>query len=94
MNIKSVKTRLVHASEMSLEDLMAESLPDTLEDGSVIAVSSKVVALCQGRVADKNSISKFDLIKQEADYYYKPNLMNQWEFNFTILNNTFLSVLN
>jgi len=68
--------------------LVAESLPN-LQENSVIVVSSKIVALCQNNVVDKATITKSDLIKQEADFY-TPDSFNTYGFNFTILNNTFI----
>lgn len=88
MQITAVKTRIVHPNECSLNELVAESL-EALEDKSVIAISSKVVALCQNRVVKKDGVTKADLLKKEADFY-TPDGFNKYGFNFTILNNTFI----
>lgn len=88
MKISSLRTRLVHAGECSLEDLIRGSISE-LEENSVVAISSKIVALCQNRVVDKTTVTKRDLIKQEADFY-TPDDFNKYGFNFTILNNTFI----
>ena len=88
MKIDTIKTRLVHAGECSLEELVAESVLG-LEENSVVVVSSKIVAVCQNRIVDKTTITKSDLIKQEADFY-TPDGFNMYGFNFTILNNTFI----
>jgi len=88
MKISPIKTRLVHASERTVEELLEESLP-SVEEGSIVVISSKVVALCQGRVVEKTAVTKEALIKQEADFY-TPDGFNKYGFNFTILNNTFI----
>lgn len=88
MNIRSIKTRLVHANECTIDQLLTESI-DTLPEGSVVVVSSKIIALCQNRVIAKDTITKEALIKQQADYY-TPDGFNKYGFNFTILNNTFI----
>lgn len=88
MKIDAIKTRLVHAGECSIEGLITESIL-SLGESSVVVVSSKVVALCQNRIVDKTSTTKSDLIKQEADFY-TPDDFNRYDFNFTILNNTFI----
>jgi dihydrofolate synthase / folylpolyglutamate synthase len=88
MKINAIKTRLVHAGECSIETLLGESLP-MLEEGSVVAVSSKVVALCEGRVVPKTAITKEALIKRESEFY-TPDGFNKYGFNFTITNNTFI----
>lgn len=89
MKINGIRTRLVHAGEYDLKTFLIESLPKTIEEQSVIAISSKVVALCQNRVVAKASVTKSDLIKQEADLY-TPDGFNRYGFNFTILNRTFI----
>lgn len=88
MKIDAIKTRLIHAGECSLEELIAESMSD-IKEKSVVVISSKIVALCQDRVVDKTTITKGDLIKREADFY-TPDDFNMYGFNFTILNNTFI----
>ncbi len=88
MNITAIKTRLVRAGECTIEQIIAESIREIPED-SVLAVSSKIVALCQNRVVDKTSVTKNELIKQQADYY-TPDGFNKYGFNFSIVNNTFI----
>lgn len=88
MKITTIKTRLVRANEYSIEELLAESI-DNLKENTVIAVSSKVAALCENRVVDKTTITKSELIKQESDFY-TPDGFNMYGFNFTILHNTFI----
>jgi F420-0:gamma-glutamyl ligase len=88
MNILPIKTRLVHAAECTIEQLLDESIEE-ISENSVIAISSKVVALCQNRVVSKDDITKSELIKQEANYY-TPDGFNKYGFNFTIVNNSFI----
>ncbi len=86
MQVTPIKTRLVRANECSIETLVAESISE-LTEKSVVAISSKVVALCQNRVVDLESIPKSDLIKQEAERY-TPDGFNRYGSNFTIINNS------
>lgn len=65
MQAKAIKTHKVSVGE-SIEDILDQHLT-SLESGDVIAITSKIISLCQGRVLQKSSISKQDLIKQEAD---------------------------
>ncbi len=88
MNVTAIKTRLVHPDECTVEELLGEAL-ERLQENSVVAISSKVVALCQNRVIKKEGQTKADIIKQEADLY-TPDGFNKYGFNFTILNNTFI----
>ncbi|HEX6416125.1 MAG TPA: coenzyme F420-0:L-glutamate ligase [Candidatus Saccharimonadales bacterium] len=88
MKITAIKTRVVRANECTLEDLLRESLQE-LEEDSVLTISSKVVALCESRVADTALTTKSELIKQEAEQY-TPDGFNKYGFNFTVLSNTFI----
>jgi F420-0:gamma-glutamyl ligase len=88
MQISAIKTRLVHAGECSLEDILVESLAD-IKNGSIVVISSKIVALCQNRVVDKSAVKKEELIRRESDFY-TPESFNKYGFRFTIVGNTFI----
>jgi len=88
MNIVTIKTRLVHANECTLETLLTESLTDVPER-SVVVISSKIVALCQNRIVSREAITKAELIKQEADYYTSDGF-NKYGFNFTLMHGTLI----
>lgn len=85
MKITAVKTRIVEASSCSLAELLRESLP-VIQDGSVIAVTSKVVSLCEGNVVPLESGVKDDIIEGEADYFL-PKRDNKYDVYLTIKNN-------
>ncbi len=65
MQVSSIKTHKVTPGE-SLEDILDQYIT-SLNDGDIMAITSKIVSICQGRVVQKSSISKRDLIAQEAD---------------------------
>ncbi|MBQ8498894.1 putative folate metabolism gamma-glutamate ligase [Chlamydia sp.] len=66
MKITPIKTRKVLAND-SLLEIFKESLPP-LQEKNIVVVSSKIVSLCEGAIADAQ-ISKAELIKREADAY-------------------------
>lgn len=66
MKITPIKTRRVVAQD-SLQEILQEALP-TLQERSIVAISSKIVSLCEGSVADAQ-VSKAELIKKEAEAY-------------------------
>lgn len=90
MNVRAIKTRKVTAGSGSLNDLLAEAIIN-LSDGSVVAITSKVAAICEGRVVPIGSVDKQKLIEQEADFYLPPEL-NKYGFSFTITNGTLIPV--
>lgn len=57
-----------------------EFLPN-IKEGSVLTITSKIIAICQGRIVSKDKISKIDLIKEEADLYIDPT---QAKYNLVI----------
>lgn len=68
MIITAIKTKIISVGD-SLERILDQSF-DELGDRTILAVTSKIVALCEGNVLDSAEISKRELIKKEADYYF------------------------
>lgn len=74
----------------NLFKILAESLPKDLPDKSIVAVASKIIALCEGRVADPEKVTRDELVEQEADYYL-PRDTNPFDVAITIKNSTFIA---
>jgi F420-0:gamma-glutamyl ligase len=89
MNVQAIKTRLVHAGEILLDDLLSESIK-TLPEKSVVAVSSKVVALCENRVVPLDAATRDELIARESQMYLDPKL-SLFGHHFTIASNTLVA---
>jgi putative folate metabolism gamma-glutamate ligase len=51
-----------------LLELLDAYLP-VLEERTILAVTSKIISICHGRIVDKRTISKEELIRREADVY-------------------------
>ena len=68
MKVTAVKTRIVGVGSMDITGLLAESL-DRVPERSVIAITSKVVSLCEGRALPVSEYSKDELIEREADLF-------------------------
>lgn len=66
MNIKAIKTERITDTQ-DLNILVDKYLPETIGEGSVIVVTSKIVSLCEGRVVPSHFIEKNKLVEQEAD---------------------------
>jgi len=73
-----------------LFQILSESLPKDLPDKSVIAVSSKIIAICEGRVADPSKKSRDEIAKEEADWYL-PRESNPFDVMVTIKNNVMVA---
>lgn len=74
MQVKTYKTPKIYPHD-DLYVILDECLP-RLEEKSVVAITSKIIALCQGNVIKNDgTVDKKTLIKQEADWYIEdPNL--------------------
>lgn len=83
MQVTPYKTHKIQPNE-NLFAILDKYLP-TLQEKSVVAIASKIIGICEGRVIKKPSIKqKEKLIKQEADYYLPQKRMG---FLLTITHN-------
>ena len=71
MKVTSIQTAAIHAGEMKVIEFVDRYVPK-LSDGSIVAISSKVVALCEGRVVKAGTQDVQKLAKDEAQYYLPP----------------------
>lgn len=65
MRIEAIRTERVSECQ-SMEAFIDRFLP-MLSERSVVAITSKVVSVCEGRLVPQNAISKTELIEREAD---------------------------
>ncbi len=85
MKVETIKTdRLVAGQAPTLIELLDQTI-NKLEDGSVLAITSKIIAICEGAVVPIDTIEKEELIHQEADYYI-PAQQNLYNVTLTIKN--------
>lgn len=85
MHITSIKTNKVIAGNDSLTDILDLYLKNCPEN-SVLVVTSKIVAICEGRVVPAAKADKDALIKQEAQYYL-PRSASKYDTMLTINHN-------
>jgi dihydrofolate synthase / folylpolyglutamate synthase len=72
MKIEPIKTKLLDPGKKNdLFAFLADSI-NQLEDGSIVAVTSKIISICQNRIVKIDQAEKEELIKKEADYYLMP----------------------
>ena len=81
-NFIPVKTRLVCPPQDDIYDIL-DSLE--LKDGDIIFITSKIIAIHQGRTRKIGTIDKETLIKQEADRYLEyHNAVGDFHVNLTV----------
>jgi F420-0:gamma-glutamyl ligase len=82
MQLTAYQTDIVKSGVKSLFAVLDAALPK-LGEGSVVAVSSKVAALCEGRTIPIGSVDKDELIARESQRYL-PRRLSRYNVSFTI----------
>ncbi len=84
MIITPIKTPKVLPGSVTLLNLITGSISE-IKENSILAITSKVVSLCENRVKSMDLYDKKDLVKQESDRYTNP--IGSFGFHFTITKN-------
>jgi len=85
MKVTAIKTCKITTKNKSLYKILDKYVP-ALKEGSVLVVTSKIIAICEGRLVKIGKIEKDTLIKKEADYFL-PSEINPYHFSLAIKNN-------
>ncbi|HET9411961.1 MAG TPA: coenzyme F420-0:L-glutamate ligase [Candidatus Saccharimonadales bacterium] len=86
MNVAAIRTAKVEPSAPpSIIDFLDVHIPK-LTEGSVVAIASKVVAICEGRVAPIEGNDKDELIKKETALYL-PRESNPFHVTLSVTHN-------
>lgn len=81
MKVTPVKTKRIQPGD-NLYSILNKYLPQPKEN-SIIAITSKIIAITEGRVIPVGKASKDALVKQECEYYL-PKEENKYGFFLTI----------
>ena len=71
MIVTPVQTEPISANAGPLNELLGRYLPK-LQERSIVAITSKVVSLCEGAVVAAEGQDKGELVRQEAALYLPP----------------------
>ncbi|MDA1337545.1 MAG: coenzyme F420-0:L-glutamate ligase [bacterium] len=85
MKVTAIKTKKITPKDSDIFEILDKYLPP-LKDRSVVAVTSKIVSLCEGNVVKENEIDKDTLIIKEAEYYL-PRTSSKYNVLLTIKGN-------
>lgn len=90
MKITAIRTPKVLPGVQQLTELLDATLPP-LRENTVVAVTSKIVALCENRVVPIEGTNREQLIHAEAEYYYDAQVpYTDRTYHFTITQNTLI----
>lgn len=88
MIITPIRTAKVTVNTLSLTDLLDSAITE-LAEGSVVAITSKVVSLCEGSAVPRSQADKDELIARESTYYL-PREHSKFGLAFTVTNATLI----
>jgi len=89
MIVKTIKTRTLKPPKDNLLEVIEESIKH-IPEKSVIAITSKVISIWQGRCVPMHLVKKDDLVMQEADFYLpRSSVPGAWCMH-TLKNNIFI----
>lgn len=88
MIVTSIKTEKVSPRSTTLSTLLDRNLKK-FPEGSILVITSKIVALCEGRVMPLEKIHEKTL-REEADYYL-PKEASRYGVPITIKDNAFIA---
>jgi dihydrofolate synthase / folylpolyglutamate synthase len=89
MKIQSIKTHKITIKDTDLTKILDQYLPK-LKEGSIVAITSKIVSICEGNMIKIGEIDKEELIKKESELYLPPNL-NRYNVSFAIKNSLMMA---
>lgn len=89
MIVTPIKTKKITPKDKDLFKILNQFLPE-VKEGSILAVTSKIVAITQGRVVKIGQVEREKLVEKEAELYLPAN-QNKYGFNITIKNNMFVA---
>lgn len=71
MIVTGITTKPIRQGEYTLEGFL-DAFVHELKGGSVLAITSKVVSICEGRLVKESDIDKAKLTEKESQYYLPP----------------------
>jgi dihydrofolate synthase / folylpolyglutamate synthase len=90
MIVRPVRTDKILSGNGDIFEVLDMHLKEVKEE-TVVAITSKIVAICEGRTVPINEAEKEDLVIRESDYYL-PAHISKYGFSFTITHNTLIPV--
>lgn len=90
MIVRPIKTDKILPGKQDIFAVLDKAITQ-LDEESVVVITSKILALCEGRVESTEGTDKEALIKRESDYYL-PASISRYGYHFTLTRNTLISV--
>jgi putative folate metabolism gamma-glutamate ligase len=88
MRVQPIKTHPITPEDQDLLQVLDRHIA-RLEEGTVVAITSKIISICQGRLVAMEKADKQQLIEQEADYWL-PAEINRYGVSLTIVDHVLI----
>ncbi len=85
MKVSTIKTHPITRKDNDIYAIL-DRYVTYFEDYSILAITSKIVSICQGRIIKIDGTDKNYLIEQEADYFL-PHESSKYDVSLTIKDN-------
>lgn len=89
MKVTPIKTHKLTTKDASIFAVLDQYLLKAQEK-SILAISSKVIAITEGRVLPLHTVDRDRLVEKEADYFLPPET-NKYGFHITIKHGTIIA---
>ena len=89
MNVTAIKTDRISPGSTSLIVLL-DTVITEMTEGSILAISSKIVSICEGRAIPFDKADRESLIVQESERYL-PETMSKYGHHFTITHGSLIA---
>ncbi len=96
MQVTTIKTHPITTQDADILKILdryltkeSEETKGVLKEGSILAVTSKIISICEGRLVkidENNPNQKDELIEEEAQFYL-PRSLNPYNVSFAIAHN-------
>jgi dihydrofolate synthase / folylpolyglutamate synthase len=86
MKITAIKTHKITINDRDLFKILDKYLPKKISEKSILAITSKIVSITDGRLVKMGGVDKDELIKKESQFYI-PRSENPYNVSFTITRN-------
>ena len=85
MIVRTVKTEKILLKKQNIFKILDKYIKK-LSEGSVLAITSKIISICEGRFIDINKANKQDLIEKQSEFFL-PSSESKYDITLTIKNN-------
>jgi putative folate metabolism gamma-glutamate ligase len=82
MKVISIKTHKITIQDTNLLKILDQYI-EKLEEKSILAITSKIVSICEGRVIKADQADKETLIQKESEYFL-PRSLSKYAVSLTI----------